>query len=454
MNNIEKQYVIKRENLNEEHYFQSILLQAEKMKLLTDTELESIKLQSIQLLAKQTERFTGGSSSSVTVETAQSITMYIFYCIGIFLKGLPEIDMGIVKLKQEPLCELYQNGRQIIESQISCAKELLEAVQRSRVHTSNQAYNDTIEEGIASFFSCYDADFTAHYTQASIDYPLSNGKMNLAGIEYIYSYLYKLLLENQFCQNFSSQSINSVLHSYNNNYESLLVNIFQLVLINALGCILVKKSALKLNIESKDLQYLQQELEALSKEELYMILQGASEQLFIQLDILSKELQEYILLTLQDASVSLKNALENNQLKAVFVILEENARKQSLQFQDGLKMEDELFRKIAEEIGQCRFVSDKIEIIKKDIHSIVDLVDIFQGTCIFQEEFNKVFDSLGDMELALLLKMIPLSQDDFQLDHIESEEEWQCKLASYLKGLDSVRSGRIIELSNTVNEIS
>ncbi|MBU3183058.1 DUF6179 domain-containing protein [Clostridium psychrophilum] len=85
MNSIEKQYLIKKEKLNQKCYLQSILEEAYRLKLLTDSELENIQMQSIQLLAKQTERYTSGDSSSVKVETAESILQSIFYGIGVYL---------------------------------------------------------------------------------------------------------------------------------------------------------------------------------------------------------------------------------------------------------------------------------------------------------------------------------------------------------------------------------
>ncbi len=38
-------------------------------------------------------------------------------------------------------------------------------------------------------------------------------------------------------------------------------------------------------------------------------------------------------------------------------------------------------QRIANEIKECWFVTDKISIIHKDIHSISDLVDILEADC-------------------------------------------------------------------------
>ena len=70
-NKLEK-YTIKKENLDSAYYFQSLLQEARRLKLVSDSEFESIQMQSLQLLAGQTERFTGGKSSSVQIETARA----------------------------------------------------------------------------------------------------------------------------------------------------------------------------------------------------------------------------------------------------------------------------------------------------------------------------------------------------------------------------------------------
>jgi hypothetical protein len=447
MNNLEKQHLIKRENLNATYYFQSILQEAYRVKLLTDLELENIQMQSVQLLAKQTERYTGGESSSVKVETAQSILQSIFYCIGIYLKSFSDTDMSIEVLKQKPLSELYQHGKKLIGIQLYNAKQLLCLIQSDSIATDNCAYNGTIQDEIPIFFSAYDANFAAHDTPASIDYPLSNDKMDLVGIEYIYSYLQKLFLENLFCKNFNLNDINCLLRGYDNHYQDLLINIFGLVLTNALGSVLGNKNALQLNIKPSDRQYLQLKLANLPKDKLDTVLQDAAMQLCIELKISDILLQKHISDTVMNLSDILKNALENHQLESIFVSFKENSEQPIIKFKDGARITDELFRSIANEIRQCRFVSDKIVIIKREIHSITDLVDILEGSCIFDMEFAEIFQSLGDMELALLLKKLPTHLIDSNLHFTENEKEWQNRLNCFFKEIDLTRRESISALA-------
>jgi hypothetical protein len=152
MNSIEKQQPIKRESLSEEHYFQSFIQEAHRLKLLSEAQLEDIQMQSVKLLVRQTQRYNSGDSSSVRVEVAQSIFQSALYSIGVYLKSLPDTDMGLSEIINTPLEELHKKGRKLIEKKINIARHLLHLVQQERIETENIAYRDTIDKGLSEFF--------------------------------------------------------------------------------------------------------------------------------------------------------------------------------------------------------------------------------------------------------------------------------------------------------------
>ncbi len=448
MNDLQKQQSIKREKLNEEHYFQSIINEAHSLNLLNDSELEGIQIQSLRLLARQTERYTGGDSSSVRVETAQSILQSVLYSIGVYLKSLPETDMGLEQIKQMQLAELFQRGRKLIERKVNVSRHILQLILSEHIENDNIAYKETIKNGLPGFFSTYDAEYAAHDTTGSIDYPLNIDKMECVGIEYIYNYLQTLYWENRFCKNFTVHDIDCVLRGYDEQYQDLLVNIFRIVFTNALGCILANRSVDHLDVGQTGRQYIKNQLKGLSTDELHEVLIKASLKLCRKLGITNEFLMEYIAATVEDLCERLKTALENDHLESVFVSHREKVVKPVIHFMDGDKMDDEAFRKIATEIRECRFVSDKILIIKKEIHSISDLVDIFEGDCLFEYEFSEFFDTLGDNELAMLLNLLPVHKVDSSL--LEREKEWHAKLDKYLKSLDLDIRNRIIKRAGEI----
>ena len=451
MNSIEKQRLIKRESLSEEHYFQSLIQEAHLLKLLSDAEIENIQIQSVKLLARQTERYNSGDSSSVRVELAQSIFQSALYSIGIYLKSLPDTDMSLSEIRQTPLEELYKKGRKLIEKKINIARHLLYLVQHERIETENLAYKDTVDNGLSDFFSSYDPDFAAHDTTGSIDYPLNIDKMEMVGIEYILDYLQKLYWENKFCRKFSNNDISCVMRGYDEKYPDLLVNIFRIVFTNALGRTLLGKSIGGLKIDSIDRKNLQEKLQHLPQDELYKELETASIKLCNQLNFSNNFFEQYISQTMRNICERLKNALENEQLECIFASSKEKLIKPIIHFMDGDKMEDELFRKLTNEIRECRFATDKISIIQKDIHSISDLVDILEADCLFDNEIDELFQVLGDNELAMLFNLLPINKVDSNLE--ESEKEWHVKLDDYLRGIGSNRKHNIIELADKIEMI-
>ncbi|MDV3428057.1 MAG: DUF6179 domain-containing protein [Bacillota bacterium] len=451
MNSIEKQHLIKRKNLSEAHYFKSFLQEAFSLNLLTDSELEDIEMQSLKLLAKQTERYTFGDSSSVKVETAQKILESIFYCIGIYLKTFQDTDVSLNVLKQDPLSMLFQQGRKLIDSKFIEARQMLSSVQTECIITDNIAYNDTVQNGIGPFFKEYDADYAAQDAPGSVDYPLSNDKMDLAGIEYIYNYLQKLGLENEFCKNFSDHNIADLLQGYNDHYQDLLINIFELVLTNAVGLTILNKDVLRLDIIPSDAKKLELKLKNMSKSKLNTVLQEASAKLSLELNISNKLLQNHMSEALINLPVRIKNALEIGKLEYVFINMKQPGSQSNIRFEEGKKIEDELFRKITDEIRSCRFVSDKAAIIKKEIHAVSDLMDVLESSCIFDEEFDEIFKTLSDMELALLSKKLPAYIVDTDFHITENEKEWQNRLKCFLDKIDLSKKKRISDLAKKIN---
>jgi hypothetical protein len=243
MANIEKRHIIDSNKLSGEFYFNSILQEAYTCGLLNESDLENIQLQCISLLAYKSERYNMGESSSIRVETAESIMKSNLYSIGLYLKSIPDPDYAAAELKSEKISELYERGRKLIYSRFREAKHIYEMVQRNKIEIPNHSYNSTLSEnGIGIFFKSYNIEYEAHDIPASIDYQLCNAVNDLAGIEFIQKYLENLYLENEFCMNFATENIHHLLYGYDKGYPDLLINIFEHVLTAALGCSLANRN--------------------------------------------------------------------------------------------------------------------------------------------------------------------------------------------------------------------
>jgi predicted AlkP superfamily phosphohydrolase/phosphomutase len=217
---------------------------------------------------------------------------------------------------------------------------------------------------------------------------------------------------------------------------------------------MLKRSVKELDIEPTDIKYLQREFEGLSNDTLSKVLKNTSTQICEELGIHKGALRKYLETASLKCVAKLKSAFKNDQLQSAFIIQKETDAKPAIKFDDGGKMDDELFSKVTEEIRECRFATDKIAIIKSEIHSIADLVDILEGDYIFDEEFTMVFKSMQDIELALLVKRLPEYMDASGKSFTETENDWELKLMDYLKTVDLRRNNQIREIADNLAENS
>jgi hypothetical protein len=198
---------------------------------LSPEETVEIQAKIMRLLSKEILYYTGGKSSSVTVETAQKLLESALYSITLYLDSQSEPYTAI---KTESLEDIRQKGLELVKLKVEEAKQLLKEVRETRTPTDLIAYNGTIDVALEGFFQLYDPRFEAQSTAAVIDYPLSKDDMSVTGILYIISYLTQLKKENEFCAKYSKNHIRALLFAHGAkhhlDYREMLVNIPEIIL--------------------------------------------------------------------------------------------------------------------------------------------------------------------------------------------------------------------------------
>lgn len=447
MGSIEKIHIIDSNKLSGEFYFNSVLEEAYTCGLLDSSEVENIELQCISLLAYKTERYNMGESSSIRVETAENIMKSILYTIGLYLKSLKDPDQVVAELKSEKISELYERGRKLIYSRFEEGKDIYERVQGNKTITLNYSYNSTLSKnGIGVFFKSYDAEYEAHDIPASIDYQLCYPVDDLAGIEFIQKYLENLYLENEFCLNFEKEDIHHLLYGYDKGYKDLLINIFEQVLTAALACSLANRSIRKLSISEEDTQCLYEELIKYDKNTLMLNIHKAFEDILKELNISNPSLQKYAEISLPKIASNIENALKLGTLSKVFIASVNPKLEPKIRFESGVKMDDEHYRELIEELIRCRYSSDKLELIKEKVKSFADLEDILFDAQLEEEEFFLIFNTLGDVELAAMIKRHPFESDIEAVDLSEAEQMVRKCLKNYVGKLSGNRQKEIFQI--------
>ena len=435
--------------LNDEHYLQSLLHVLYSKELLSMKEIENIQTQLFSILTETLGYYNKNESYSVRVEVADKIMLSIYYTIGVYLKNKTSITSRKTLIKEKDMKYLFAEGEKLIRLKFEECKKLLEFIQKTKLNTINYAYNDTIDYGLPLFFDEYDIRFASHEAAGSIDYPLANDEMKLVGIEYMEDYLNKINMENEFCSNFDIFEIEALLKGVHKNSYHMLINIFQLVLVNYLGVILTQKKEKSLDITKNDREYIKELVQLLSKSDFVELVMKAKDMIIKELSIENKSLIDYIEETILKVIPDIENGLKTNTLENIF-ITPDKSQEDVIRYEDGESVENDIFKCIAEEIRDCNNVEDKIKIIREEFHSLKDLVDILGADCIFGDEFIHVFKALDDFEIALLFKYTPQGEFMDSDYGTESEREWHEKLKVYLDSFDEDRRGEIIKISQGV----
>lgn len=407
MRDVEKISRIKGETLSSEHYFQSLLEQAYMAGMLSDIQLEKIQFDCLSLLAKQTERYNSGDSSSIRVEAAQNLLASIMFTIGVWLKAYPNPDEAVAAVQKDGIYALYQNGRERIDQLIKSTKMLHSSIIGNLVQTENVFYRSTIVDGIKGFFKRYYPEFEAQEIHITADYPVHHQMERLLGIEFIQKYLECINYENLFCAQFTAEDVHHLLCGYDEHYEQLLFNIYEPVLSAAIGCILSGRDVHRLEMTPSSIKILGDLFRGKTRTEIVEILIKAVGQLSALME-LTEPLKRYISGSLPQIATAIENAVLLQTLDRVFILPKYPENNTKFIFSFGEKMDDEKYRKILEEIMQCRYLADKKALIKSEIHSLADLEDILLDAELNEEETLSILSELNPAEIAALVKKHPM----------------------------------------------
>ncbi len=314
-NGLERVPILNRVLINEEHYFQSLLEQAYNKELLNGGDIERLQYECLSLFSQKVERYTFGESSSVRVDAAQSMMESIFFTIGLWLKTFKTPDDALAELLAESIDTIYQKGRIQIDTMLAAAKELHQKLEL--IETNNVFYRATLQDAIAGFFKLYRPETAAHEIHITADYPLFNPLPNLLGIEFICAYLEAAAYENQFCSYFSASEIHRLLCGYEKDYEDMPINIYEQVVLTAIGCILTKSELYGLRIS--DAIYLHRLFLPMSKQEISKIIEKAAQELVHRLQC-PQGLTRYIEHSVPLLANVIKAAAQVNRLDRVFYL--------------------------------------------------------------------------------------------------------------------------------------
>ena len=295
MNELETVSKIKRENLDEKSYLKTLIEEAYKNDMISDEDIKNMQIQIFELLDERVYKYNGTESSSIRKEIMEQINTSNYYTISLYLKTFKNPDDAVNMLKTKGLKEAYYNGRKRINRLLNIIKVMYIKVKQNKLKTKNTTYNNTIFGGIQGFLKIYDPDFNAQDMKITADYPLYNNLIGkLEGVEFINEYVNSIYIENQFCNLFPNEIIEHLLNGYSPEYEDLVINIFEIVLLEAIACKLVGRDVKDLELNECKFRQICEMFNGKSKVEIQTHIAKAYKEMQEELFPQNKELQKYI----------------------------------------------------------------------------------------------------------------------------------------------------------------
>lgn len=268
------------------------------------------KLELLELLAQKCDEWTRGESSSLPVEKAQDILTSIMYVISLARKEQPD---------NIPVSELFERGLVCVQKKLFSCHMLQRRILKNLFNTPNVFYRSTIAGGISGFFKLYSPQFSAHEIHITADYPVCLGRPKLEGVEFIEEYLSRIDAEDAFCRLFDSMTVHRLLLGLSPEYAQLPVNVFEPVLLAALGLIIAGRLPAGLDLTAYDVLLLEDMFCGKTKGQIESALKTALDRLTVYLDVPERSIA-YVAACLPTLAANISNAAEHNTLDKVFLI--------------------------------------------------------------------------------------------------------------------------------------
>ncbi|MBE9915451.1 hypothetical protein G8C92_15630 [Paenibacillus donghaensis] len=442
---------IRKSRLQRNQYTVSLMNEGFQAGFLTSREMMRIQHAFMQILQELIKKYTRGESTSVSTDTAESLLTSIMYAADAYLFGCGEPELAMTYLQTMDIRQIYERGLEKVNECFIETRQLYKEIISNKLEVPVDAYHMTIDESLPVFLRRYGVIFDAHNTMASIDYPLAIDDMRLQGVFYMKQYMERLKLENEFCAMFDPEELLNLLVYYGRvcrfDYRIELFNIFELVLNNAIFSILSGGDAGGIRISAVQYKRLEQRFMGLSRPQIRSVITEAMESLQHELPI-RPELKRYMDGCKEELVQRVANNTQISGLETV-IIAEREAKATSMiiSFSEDDRMSDIELRKLLHKVMACEGKEEKMGLIFSKVHSLHDYLDLLEAECLYGEEYDVLFQTFGDMELAILAKIVlyeELRSESFDLPSIllhntEYTMEWQMHFVRCLQGLSRKR---------------
>lgn len=196
----------------------------------------------IPIVGKLAERYTSFESTSVTYEKAEQFMKAVLYCI----QEAEAYGHGrIVPINGLSAEQAYETGLALVEQKVKQTLKLYNRLMEDFKDYDNLCLHDTVVNGLPEFFRWYDTKYEPQNTILMLDYPVLKDLSRYSGVDKIYEYICCVRLEQKFLRMFPESWVTQVLLKNNPEYEDMIENICEVVLVSVFCHMMAGKSLLE-----------------------------------------------------------------------------------------------------------------------------------------------------------------------------------------------------------------
>lgn len=269
------------------------------------------KMEELALIVGElVEKYSAGESTSMTYEKAEQLMGAVLYCIH---EAQARKQDRVIAAKTRPVQRLYEVGAAAVEKKTKEALKLNNRILPQFVSYGNHCLYDTFVKGIPEFFKWYDIRFHPQDTILTLDYPVLKDLSAMTGIDKIYAFIECIRLEQMFLNQFPQSCVVHVLMHYNEQYQDMVDNLCEPVLLAAVVHVLAGRPLTQQDFAQTDYAVIQERIMQCGREGLHRLIDNIINTFLKSYDADSSELSQYLEGAADNIAVRLQNALEQGE---------------------------------------------------------------------------------------------------------------------------------------------
>lgn len=252
----------------------------------------------LPVVAKLSDKYTGGMSTSVTYEKAQELMEAVLYCIREYEQE-PSSGFELMVTEDLPMEEIYKRGYELVVRKVKKMRLFYNTISKRFCSYECCNYENVIQNEMPEFFRRYDPQFAPQKNLLMFDYPILLPLGKLTGIDAVEHYLSSISLEQRFLGAFDETYVCRILSAYDWNYREQFYNLCRIFLRHMLDCILIGKR-LEEPLNDEQVRILKSRVKGRDPEEMEQILCGLLKQMVEQQFRGNEFLYEYLKADMKD----------------------------------------------------------------------------------------------------------------------------------------------------------